>query len=95
MDVGSAIVLVPNTTLANILISAGDIAKEPYRCTPLDFAGRDLSRWYLHWTYWMNFVRSMRLMFPVKRGPIETIPDASFPSLSRRATLILFLFQIT
>lgn len=95
MDVGYSIVLVPNTTLADILIKAGDIAKEPYRCTPLDFAGRDLSPWYLHWTYWMNIVRSMRLLFQVKRGPIDAIPDDNFPPLSRRASLILFYFQVT
>jgi len=87
MDVGSAIVLVPNTPLRDILTKAGDIAKEPYRCTPLDFVGRDLSSWFLHWTYWMNVVRQMRVLFTVKRGPIEKIPDDNFPPLSRRAML--------
>jgi hypothetical protein len=93
MDVGSAIVLVPNTTLANILINAGDKAREPYKCTPLDFVGLDRSSWYLYWTYWINTVRSAHFMFPVKRGPIEMIPDDNFPSISRRARAVLFLFQ--
>ena len=50
MDVGCAIELIPTSTLAHILREAGDITAEPYRCTPLDFVGRDLSPWYLHWT---------------------------------------------
>lgn len=93
MDVGSAIILEPNTSLRDILLCAGDIAREPYRCTPLDFVGQNHSSWYLYWTYWMNIVRKMHLMFPVRRGPIEMIPNDNFPPLTSWTHVILFLFQ--
>jgi hypothetical protein len=93
MDVGSPVVLEPNAALRDILLRAGDIAREPYRCTPLDFVGRNHSSWYLYWTYWMNIVRKMHLMFPVKRGPIEMIPNDNFPPLTPWTHAVLFLFQ--
>ena len=43
----------------------------------------------------MNVVRGMGILFPLKRGPIETIPDDNFPPLSQRAMIILFIFQST
>jgi hypothetical protein len=94
MDVGSATVLVPNTSLREILLQAGDRAREPYKTTPLDFVGRTHSSWLLYWTYWMNIVRKMHLMFPVKRGPVEMIPDDNFPPLTPWAQVILFLCQL-
>jgi len=95
MDVTSTIVLQPNTSLANILIQAGYLARQPYRSTPLDFVDREHSSWYLYWTYWMNLVRKLRLLYPIKRGPIEMIPDDNFPPLSGTTVAVLILFQGT
>jgi hypothetical protein len=95
MDVGSSIILEPNITIAEILVKAGDTAREQYRRTPLDFVGREHSSWYLYWTYWMNIVRKCHLVFEIKRGPIDKIPDDNFPPLSRVTLAILFLFQTT
>lgn len=90
MNVGSAIILEPNTTLREILLQAGDCAREHYRSTPLDFVGRNHSSWYLYWNYWMNVMRKMHLMFSVKRAPIEMIPNDNFPPLTRWTHVILF-----
>lgn len=95
MDIGSPIVLIPNVTLAEILVRGGDEARKPYRCTPLDFVGREHSSWYLYWTYWMNIARRLRLAFPLKRGPIDMIPDDNFPPLSCMGNLVVFVFQLT
>ena len=93
MDVENPIVLTPNTTLRDILIRAGDGAQAPYRATPLDFVCRERSSWYLYWTYWMNIIRKLRLMYPLKRAPIAMIPDDNFPPLSGVSHGVLFLFQ--
>ena len=93
MDVENAIILTPNTTIGEILIRAGNRAREPFRATPLDFVCRERSSWYLYWTYWMNIVRKLRLMYPIKRGPVEMIPDDNFPPLTGVSHVVLFLFQ--
>jgi len=95
MDVITPIKLTPNATLTEILVRAGDCAREPYRCTPMDFVGRECSSWHMYWTYWMDIARKLRLAFPLKRAPISSIPDDNFPPISDRASVILFLFQIT
>jgi len=95
MDVGTPIPVVPNTRLTEILVRAGESAQEPYRCTPLDFVGRDCSSWHLYWTYWMNVARKLHFVFPLERPPIASIPDDNFPPISSWATAILVFFQIT
>jgi hypothetical protein len=93
MDTENPIVIEPNTTIADIVVRAGPLAQEPYSSTPLDFVCRERSSWYLYWTYWMNIVRKLRLMYPIKRGPINMIPDDNFPPLSGPTLGVLFLFQ--
>lgn len=98
MDVQRAIVLEPNTTLTDILIRAGEQAKEPYSDrTPLDFVGRDLWSWTLYWTYWVNILRMMHIWLPsyTKKRPADMIPNGNFPPLSRGSMVVLFLFHIT
>lgn len=94
-DVGNAIILVPNTTLSNILIKAGDSGQEPYKFTPLDFVGRDKSSWILYWTYWMNILRKLKIVFATKKRPIDKIPDDYFRKLSPLSLVVLFLSQTT
>ena len=94
-DVKTPIILIPNVGLSKILTDAGESAQNPYRYTPLDFIGREHCSWYLYWTYWMNVARSLHMAFPVKRCPIDMIPDDNFPALSDLGKIVLFLFQVT
>jgi hypothetical protein len=94
MDIGSAIVLEPNTTLREILIKAGDKAKEPYRCSPLDFVGRELSPWALYWIYWVNILGKFNGVFINKQRPIQKVRDDNFLPLSPMAMAVLFVSQI-
>jgi hypothetical protein len=103
MDVTHQIILVPNTTMADILIKAGEKARVPYKFTPLDFVSHNnwswdltywnLSSWNLYWTYWMNILRKLGIVFVSKRRPIRHIQDDNFPPLSRSTMAILFLIQ--
>jgi hypothetical protein len=96
MDVGTAIVLKPNTTLRNILINAGDRAREPYKNTPLDFIDREHWSWSLYWSYWMNILRKFHIKFGVLQRPIDRIPDDNFPPITQPGSLtVLFIFHIT
>ena len=94
MDVGTAIVLEPNTTIADILIRAGDKAKEPYKSTPLDFVCSDLWSWRLYWVYGINILRKIGIVVPTKRRPIDKIPDDNFPPLGPRGLAIFFPFSM-
>jgi len=93
MDVENPIILTPNTRIRDMLTRASDRARDPYKATPLDFVPRERSSWYLYWTYWMNIIRKLRLMHPLKRAPIDMIPDDNFPPLSGITHGVLFLFQ--
>ena len=94
-DVLSPIVLIPNTTLADILIRAGNVAKDPYKSTPLDFVNRNQwSSWNLYWRYGMNILRKFNIVFATKKRPIDKLPDDNFTPLSLTALAALFFFQI-
>lgn len=95
MDVGSPIILRPNVTLREILIRAGDRAKDPYSTTPLDFVDRELSSWALYWIYWVNILGKFNAVFTSKPRPIRKIRDDNFLPLSPFALVILFLSQIS
>lgn len=91
MDVGSAILLVPNVSVQQILEKAGEKGKEPYYSTPLDFVGRDLSSWAVYWAYWVNILARFSNVF--LHNP-KKIRDDNFLPLSQPTTFVLFLSQI-
>jgi hypothetical protein len=93
LDIKVPIILVPNTTMANILLKAGPCAAKPYKLTPMDFVGRDEYSWFLYWTYWFNILRKIGISFHTPKRPIDKIPDDRFFVLDARAFFILFLFQ--
>jgi hypothetical protein len=97
MDIQTAIVLEPNTTIADILVEAGDRAREPYRLTPLDFVGRSQSPWSLYWSHSVNLFRpchnKVPWFAPRDRRPVDMIPDDHFPDLSREMSALLFSLQ--
>jgi hypothetical protein len=41
----------------------------------------------------MNIGRKIHLMFPVKRGPVEMIPDDNYPPLTPSTLVVLPLSQ--
>lgn len=95
LDVRTAIPLVPNTKLKDILKAAGDQPPIVYKRTPLDFVGRDEWRsWNLYWIYELNILRKLHIHnFHPQVRPIEKISDDYVPALSPRALFILFLFH--
>jgi hypothetical protein len=99
LDVGSAIILEPNITLADIIIRAGkDASPSSYKLTPLDFVSQEQPyTWRLYWTYWVNILRKLRIVLTAQRRPVDKIPDANWPAVSGgwRWNIILFLVQIT
>ena len=94
MDVGTAIVLEPNTTLAEILVRAGDRVTAPFESTPLDFVGSSEWTWSLYWKYWGNAARKIGIEFSQKTWPINQIPDDKFPTLGDRGRVAFFVFSI-
>jgi len=82
-DVGIAITLEPNARISDILVRAGDIARNPYKSTPLDFVGAESlsSVSQLYWAYGMTFLWKAGIKLHTGRRPIDKIPDAHFPGL--------------
>ena len=94
-DITRAIILRPNTEIDLILRQAGDVAREPYRDTPLDFVGYDWWSWTFYWTYWKGLVRIIfRIDLDERRRPIEAIPDDNFPKIDGWPQWIVMIFQI-
>jgi hypothetical protein len=81
LDVTLPIILVPKTTMADILIEAGPCAARPYDQTPMDFLGNDQSSFFLYWRYWLNILARMGLRFHTRKRPIDTIPNDRFPDI--------------
>jgi hypothetical protein len=81
MNVQKAITVIPNTTIAQILVHAGNAARNPYSSTPLDFMGRNLWSWDLYWTYWLNILGPLKFLFLMRsrKRPVNKIPDDNFP----------------
>ncbi|ELR09976.1 hypothetical protein VC83_06378 [Pseudogymnoascus destructans] len=94
MDVSTAITLVPNISLDEIIQRAGLNSQTSYKRTPLDFVGRnEWTSWMLYYTYWMNILRKLGIVFHPNRRPIEKISDDYTPALSSSSLFILFVFH--
>ncbi|KAI9790322.1 MAG: hypothetical protein M1833_001959 [Piccolia ochrophora] len=94
-DVGTGLSVHTDVTIAQILLNAGDDARDPYHNTPLDFVSRKNWSWNLYWSFWMNILRKMGISFAPKVRPINRIPNDNFPELSLPMMFVLFLFQST
>jgi hypothetical protein len=93
LDVTVPIVLVPNTTMADILIKAGPCAAKPYKDTPMDFIRPEQSSWFLYWTYWFNILSKMGITFHTVKRPVNKISDDQFPLPDAKTIPVLFLIQ--
>ncbi len=60
-----------NVTLAEILVNAGNEARQTYYRTPLDFVSRKEWHWSLYWSNWINILRNMGISFEPPRRPVD------------------------
>ncbi|KAK5004486.1 hypothetical protein LTR28_008843, partial [Elasticomyces elasticus] len=94
-DITVPLVLETDTSIADILLQAGDAAKEPYSRTPLDFVSRKEWPWTLYWSFWINVLRTCHIVFAPKTRPINRIPNDTFPIVSQQALLVLVLIDFS
>lgn len=89
MDVSTAIVLKTDHTIHQILRDAGDLASEPYRLTPLDFASREEWITTKLWQYNVNILRNLGVVRQRARvRPTPNFSSFTFPKLSRGGSMI-------
>jgi hypothetical protein len=69
------------TSIDTILREAGDIAKEPYYYTPLDFASRREWAWSIVWAHGHNYLRQVGIAAPPKERPISRFQNTIMPVL--------------
>lgn len=60
-----------NSTIAEILVKAGEAASQPYSRTPLDFVSRKEWAWSLYWSNWINIIRNMGIVFGPQTRPVN------------------------
>ena len=81
-EISQALVLRSNTSLAEILLGAGDAARHPYQNTPLDFISHEEWSLSLFWTYYINIVQKAGVPIfarPIKNRPYDRIPTINWP----------------
>ena len=64
-----------DATIAEILLGAGEQAREPYSRTPLDFVSRKEWPWSLYWSNWINILRNMRIIFGPQTRPVNRVEN--------------------
>jgi hypothetical protein len=74
-DVQTSEVIETETTLEQMMEDAGDVAKRPYRHTPLDFVSRKEWAWSLYWSNWTNILRKMHIVIYLQSRPIDRIQN--------------------
>lgn len=90
-DIETAIILESDYTIEQILLEAGPAASEPYRVTPLDFISRE--EWIVStlWTYNVNILGKLNMIWKRPRvRPIQMITSFTFPKMSPQVTLVPF-----
>ncbi|MCJ1353883.1 MAG: hypothetical protein MMC33_003870 [Icmadophila ericetorum] len=83
LNVASPTTLTPKTSIAAILIQAGDAAKEPFRTSPLDFVERDIYQSSIWSTTVLSWILCRGLQTrPMQRGlhpiPYKLLKRSSF-----------------
>ena len=97
-DVMRPMILVPDAILEDILIRAGDSAQvSSCKRTPLDFVNERNLSFIRYWTYGMNILAKLGIVFDLtaRDWPATKIPDDNFPFLSKWERVVAFLGQIT
>lgn len=60
-DIATPEIIETQFSIAEILLKAGDEAREPYSRTPLDFVSRKEWPWSIYWSNWTNILRKLGL----------------------------------
>lgn len=79
----------PGISITDILLQAGDRAQRPYSRTPLDFVSKRewfCSQW---WSFGMNILRKLHIVFAPRVRPIDRIPNDLHSVIPPRAVAIL------
>jgi len=87
--------IVPNATMANILIKAGPIAAKPYRLTPMDFADRRPHWFGVAWDWTMRVGSACGVDFHDTKRPVDKVWDDEFAELGLSGNLVLALIQFS
>ncbi|KAI9699083.1 MAG: hypothetical protein M1836_003272 [Candelina mexicana] len=84
-------------SIAHIVNKAGDRARErqPYCLTPLDFIDPQEWTWNLYWSYWINILKRLHVVFAPKRRPIDRFPNDDYPTISSWRIPVLIFCQVT
>ncbi|KAM5429250.1 hypothetical protein McanMca71_007775 [Microsporum canis] len=93
MDVETSIILESNFTIEEILLNAGEKASTPYRYTPMDFIDRKEWITYVIWTYCINVLRHMNLVYHSRpKRPINRISPFRYAEVPGTILVIFALF---
>jgi hypothetical protein len=70
-DVSMPEIIECSSSMAEILVKAGESASQPYSRTPLDFVSRKEWPWSLYWSNWINIIRHMGIVFGPPTRPVN------------------------
>ncbi|KAI9668798.1 MAG: hypothetical protein M1831_000867 [Alyxoria varia] len=90
-DVRSSDVVHSDVGIAEILLAAGDIAREPYSRTPLDFVDRTEWHWSQFWSSGMNLLRKLGMNYVQEARPIQRIENTTWRKMSLSEALPFYL----
>lgn len=82
-DIHAPEIIECETTIAQILLEAGDRARQPYCRTPLDFVSRKEWPWSRYWSSFMNSLRVVGLPFAQTIRPLSRLENTVIPQPSR------------
>jgi hypothetical protein len=71
-----------DVTISEILLKAGERAREPYSNTPLDFVSRKEWVWSIYWSNWINILRNLGIIFSPQIRPINRFENTICHELS-------------
>ena len=95
MDVETPFILTSEITITEIHARDGELAREPWDRTPLDFVeGRRGWSWNIYWHHCLEFCRWIGIRFGPQRRPISRIPNDNFPEPSAVGMMILCVFHL-
>jgi hypothetical protein len=95
-DVGAAIVLEIDITIADLLLEAGESIASPYSRTPLDFIESSRPKqwfWLLYWSYWIGVLKKLHIHLGPRNRPLDRIPDDNFPEPSQSSMAAGMIFS--
>ena len=93
-DVKTPIIIHCDIPVSEILLLAGDAAREPYNHTPLDFVSRKEWTWTLSWNFFRNKLRLVGVhLRPIAR-PMPRIPNDNWPEVPAPTIYVLIAFDM-